>query len=35
LVIGAREVRAKFVEGLTDLTGIAPAIQKAINSKSD
>jgi hypothetical protein len=31
LVIGAREARAKFVEGVTDLTGIAPAIKKIIN----
>lgn len=28
LLIGAKEARQKFVEGLTDLTGIASAIQK-------
>ncbi len=30
LVIGAKAAREKFVEGLVDLTGIAPAIRKAI-----
>lgn len=30
LVIGAQEARKRFVEGLTDLTGIAPAIQNII-----
>ena len=30
LVIGSKAARKKFVEGLTDLTGIAPAIRKAI-----
>lgn len=30
LVIGAKATREKFVEGLPDLTGIAPAIRKAI-----
>ncbi|RJP51461.1 MAG: metalloenzyme domain-containing protein [Anaerolineaceae bacterium] len=34
LVIGARSVREKFAEGLTDLTGIAPAIQKIISLQS-
>jgi hypothetical protein len=31
LVIGTKSAREKFVEGLTDLTGIAPAIQGIIN----
>lgn len=34
LVIGSKAARAKFVEGLTDLTGVAPAIQKIINLQS-
>ena len=30
LVIGAKAAREKFVDGLTDLTGIAPAIQRVL-----
>ena len=34
LVIGSKAAREKFVDGLTDLTGIAPAIKTIINLQS-
>ena len=34
LAIGSKAAREKFMEGLTDLTGIAPAIKRVINPQS-
>jgi hypothetical protein len=34
LVIGSKAAREKFVEGLTDLTGIAPAIKRVISPQN-
>jgi phosphopentomutase len=32
LVIGPRPLRDAFVDGLTDLTGVAPAVLRTLNS---